>query len=214
MSTICATVEYCEATTNYNVNYILGSVAEKDIINVTINDNVINLLNLLFRFALFTNKTIGQIARCWMRSIQSTDDHDTSSYRFFIYSFHTFCRWWSENPKREKHGAKNQLMECRRKQLSNLPVKESNQSQFKGFRSLKMRPGVKTTVAWYRCTTPVLFCGHRRSPPLLIWKRTTMATLNKKALQKVSSDCGMGAHFTHYNLTKVRARIYNHMYNI
>ena len=23
------------------------------------------------------------------------------------------------------------------------------------------------TVAWYRCTTPVLFCGHRRSPPLL-----------------------------------------------
>ena len=23
------------------------------------------------------------------------------------------------------------------------------------------------TVAWYRCTTLVLFCGHRRSPPLL-----------------------------------------------
>ena len=26
---------------------------------------------------------------------------------------------------------------------------------------------VLSTVAWYRCTTPVLFCGHRRSPPLL-----------------------------------------------
>ena len=25
----------------------------------------------------------------------------------------------------------------------------------------------KGTVAWYRCTTPVLFCGHRRSPTLL-----------------------------------------------
>ena len=38
------------------------------------------------------------------------------------------------------------------------------------------------TVAWYRCTTPVLFCGHRRSPPLLERKRTTVATLNKKGL--------------------------------
>ena len=30
-----------------------------------------------------------------------------------------------------------------------------------------------STVALYRCTTPVLFCGHRRSPPLLerSWER-------------------------------------------
>ena len=27
--------------------------------------------------------------------------------------------------------------------------------------------GLFCTVAWYRCTTPVLFCGHRRSPLLL-----------------------------------------------
>ena len=29
------------------------------------------------------------------------------------------------------------------------------------------RTGDAPTVAWYRCTTPALFCGHRRSPPLL-----------------------------------------------
>ena len=38
------------------------------------------------------------------------------------------------------------------------------------------------TVAWYRCTTPVLFCD-RRSPPLLEYgKRATVATLNKKGV--------------------------------
>ena len=31
----------------------------------------------------------------------------------------------------------------------------------------RVKFGVSGTVAWYRCTTPVLFCGHRRSPPLL-----------------------------------------------
>ena len=42
------------------------------------------------------------------------------------------------------------------------------------------------TIAWYRCTTPVLFYGHPRSP-LLLGKRTTVATLNKKALHIVIS---------------------------
>ena len=37
-------------------------------------------------------------------------------------------------------------------------------------------------MAWYRCTSPVLFCGHHRSAPLLERKKTTVATLNKKAL--------------------------------
>ena len=46
--------------------------------------------------------------------------------------------------------------------------------------TLPLLSTVRTTVAWYRCTTPVLFCGHRRSPPL--YGKRTVATLNKKGV--------------------------------
>ena len=45
------------------------------------------------------------------------------------------------------------------------------------------------TVAWYRCTTPVLFCGHRRSPPL-IWEENDGGHVELKRRRiSVASDC-------------------------
>ena len=71
----------------------------------------------------------------------------------------------------------------------------TNVPGFRIFQRFKLRiigrqNGAPCTVAWCRCTTPVLFCGHRRSPPLL-WEENDGGHVEwKRRRISVASDCG------------------------
>ena len=63
------------------------------------------------------------------------------------------------------------------------------------------------TVAWYRCTTPVLFFGHRRSPPVLNMRRERLwLRWIKKALHiGIKRLCPGGRFNNTYELLNLRA---------
>ena len=61
---------------------------------------------------------------------------------------------------------------------------------------VKTPPYIEITIAWYRFITPVLFCGHRRSPPVLersfflIWEENDGGHVEKeRRCMSVPSDC-------------------------